>query len=127
MCVCVDVSAVTAAAAEVYFYDAVENVEDLCLVPNGDDDDGRLRQSTDPQLSRLQSRLVAICQRKASIRNRKVLESTLLFFVEISNLMPYRSFVVLSCILHHKRAYQFLTCVIGQYGSCTTQLKHHDG
>jgi len=62
-----------AAAAEVYFYDAVENVEDLpSVVSDDNDDDDQRRRSTDPRLSRLQSRLVSICQRKANIRNRKV-------------------------------------------------------
>ena len=76
--------AAAAAAAEVYFYDAVENVEDLCSVSNGDDDDDRRHQSTDPRLSRLQSRLVTICQRKANVRNRKVLET-------IGIIRPHRS------------------------------------
>ena len=62
---------VAAAAAEVYFYDAVENVEDLAS-ENVDDEDEKRRQAVNPQLSRLQSRLVVICQRKASVRNRKV-------------------------------------------------------
>jgi len=57
----------------VYFYDAVENVEDLVSLndDDGDDDDTR-RRSVDPRLSRLQSKLVRICQRKANVRNRKV-------------------------------------------------------
>ena len=79
------------AAAEVYFYDAVENVEDLCSVSNGDDEDTRRRRSADPRMSRLQSRLVTICQRKANVRNRKVLETTLWsllsFFVQLVNLV----------------------------------------
>jgi len=62
---------VAAAAAEVYFYDAVENVEDLAS-EYVDDEDEKQRQAVNPQLSRLQSRLVVICQRKASVRNRKV-------------------------------------------------------
>ena len=60
-----------AAAAEVYFYDAVENVEELALI-YADDEDDTVRQSTDPRLSRLQLKLVNICQRKANVRNRKV-------------------------------------------------------
>jgi len=55
----------------VYFYDAVENVEDLVSLDDDDDDDTRHR-SVDPRLSRLQSKLVRICQRKANVRNRKV-------------------------------------------------------
>jgi len=68
----------------VYFYDAVENAEDLCSVSNGDDDDDRRHQSTDPRLSRLQSRLVTICQRKANVRNRKVLDTIVI-------ISPHRS------------------------------------
>jgi len=57
----------------VYFYDTVENVEDLFSVTNGDsDEDSRQHPSADPRLSRLQSRLVIICQRRANVRNRKV-------------------------------------------------------
>ena len=61
----------TAAAAEVYFYDAVENMEDLASMCDDDEED-RQRQSVDPRLRCLQSRLVSICQRKANVRNRKV-------------------------------------------------------
>jgi len=67
---CVLCCTAVAAEAEVYFYDAVENVEDLVSVD--DDDDDMRRRSVDPRLSRLQSKLVRICQRKANVRNRKV-------------------------------------------------------
>ena len=81
-----------------YFYDAVENIEDLCSLSNGDDEECRRHRSADPQLSRLQSRLVVICQRKANVRNRKVLRDyivmSLLFCVE---LMSQLIFVVLHC------------------------------
>jgi len=60
---------ITAAAAEVCFYDAVENIEDL---PSLCDDNDVRRQSLDPQVIRLQSKVVAICRRRASVRNRKV-------------------------------------------------------
>jgi len=60
-----------AAAAEVYFYDAVENVEDLASMCNDNDDDSR-QQSLDPRLSKFQSRLANICRCKANVRNRKV-------------------------------------------------------
>ena len=72
------VCVVTAAAAEVYFYDAVENVEDLASVCD-DDEDEMQRQTADPRLRRLQSRLVSICQRKANVRNRKVCHFVLYF------------------------------------------------
>ena len=65
-----------AVSAEVCFYDAVETVEDLALVSADTDADSEgvagLRQSVDPRLRRLHARLVNICQRKASIRNKKV-------------------------------------------------------
>jgi len=58
----------------VYFYDAVENVEELVSLGDDDDDDNddTRRRSVDPRLSRLQSKLIRICQRKANVRNRKV-------------------------------------------------------
>ena len=65
---------ITAAAAEVYFYDAVENVEDLASVCDDDADVDQRHQLMHPRLSRLQSRLVNVCQHKANVRNRKVLQ-----------------------------------------------------
>ena len=63
---------VAAAAAEVYFYDAVENVEDLASLSDDDEECNKGHRSVDLRLSRLQSRLANICQRKATIRNKKV-------------------------------------------------------
>ena len=53
---------------EVLFYDAVENPEELLE----DENEGGTKAEIDPRIKKLNQRLIFICRKKASVRNKKV-------------------------------------------------------
>ena len=61
---------------EVLFYDAVENPEELLE----DENEGGTKAEIDPRIKKLNQKLIFICRKKASVRNKKVTISFSILF-----------------------------------------------